>query len=171
MWFQPVALPDPIWPAYVINRQLLHCRHPHYRRCDQAPLFSHKVTTVANHICTGNDARQCLCAIRTAPATNTVAQVRTLMAQGEKIEAIKILRERTGMGLAEAKAAVERLDEGGNLDNPLPSSSAPAQLPVELAATVRGLLQSGDKIAAIKLVRERMKLDLKDSKELVDKFD
>lgn len=106
-----------------------------------------------------------------ALASDTFSQVRELMAQDEKIEAIKMLREKTGMGLAEAKAAVERLDEGGNLDNPLPASPAPAQLPVELAATVRGLLQNGDKIGAIKLVRVHMKLDLKDAKDLVDRFE
>jgi ribosomal protein L7/L12 len=32
-----------------------------------------------------------------------------LMKQGKKIEAIKVYREKTGVGLAEAKAAVERL--------------------------------------------------------------
>jgi len=43
-----------------------------------------------------------------------------------------------------------------------------AQLSAELAAAVRRLLQRDDKMEAIKLVRERMKLDFKDSKELVD---
>lgn len=35
--------------------------------------------------------------------------VRRLVRQGKKIEAIKLYREATGLGLAEAKAAVERL--------------------------------------------------------------
>ena len=35
--------------------------------------------------------------------------VRDLVAQGRKIEAIKLLREETGAGLAEAKAVVDRL--------------------------------------------------------------
>ncbi len=34
--------------------------------------------------------------------------IRALSAAGQKIEAIKLYRERTGVGLAEAKAAVER---------------------------------------------------------------
>lgn len=109
-----------------------------------------------------------------APARtpNTIAQVRALMAEGKKIDAIKVLREATGMGLAEAKAAVEKLEvDGGRQDRHSPTAPPPAQLPAELAATVRGMLQRGDKIAAIKLVRERMKLDLKDSKELVDKIE
>ena len=37
------------------------------------------------------------------------AGVRELAAQGRKIEAIKLLREETGAGLAEAKAVVDRL--------------------------------------------------------------
>jgi ribosomal protein L7/L12 len=106
-----------------------------------------------------------------APASDTFARVRTLMMQDEKIEAIKLLREKTGMGLAEAKAAVERLEAGGYVDSNASAGSGHAQLPGELAAAVRGLLQRGDKIAAIKLVRERMKLDLKDAKDLVDKLE
>ena len=37
------------------------------------------------------------------------AEVRKLMAAGEKIEAIKLVRQRTGLGLKEAKDYVERL--------------------------------------------------------------
>lgn len=106
-----------------------------------------------------------------APAADTFAQVRALLARGEKIEALKALRERTSMGLAEARAVVDRLEAGGNPDSPAPASPAPSQMPAELASKVRGLLQRGDKIAAIKLVRERMKLDLKDAKDLVDRFE
>jgi ribosomal protein L7/L12 len=106
-----------------------------------------------------------------APAPDAIAQVRALMARGEKIEAIRVLREASGMGLADAKAAVETLNTGSGLNVLAQSSPPPSQLPAELAATVRGLLQRGDKIAAIKLVRERMKLDLKDSKDLVDRVE
>jgi ribosomal protein L7/L12 len=102
------------------------------------------------------------------PASDTFARVRTLMIQGEKIEAIKVLREKTGIGLAEAKAAVERMEAGGYVDSTVSAGLVPAQLPGELDAAVRGLLQRGNKVAAIKLVRERMKLDLKDAKDLVD---
>lgn len=40
-----------------------------------------------------------------------MARVRALLASGEKIEAIKVLREATGLGLTEAKSLVESLDE------------------------------------------------------------
>ncbi|WP_029116003.1 ribosomal protein L7/L12 [Mycobacterium sp. URHB0044] len=36
-------------------------------------------------------------------------EVRSLAASGKKIEAIKVLREQTGLGLKESKDAVERL--------------------------------------------------------------
>jgi hypothetical protein len=37
------------------------------------------------------------------------AQVRTLIAAGEKIEAIRLVRAATGLGLSEAKTLVERM--------------------------------------------------------------
>lgn len=40
---------------------------------------------------------------------NLHAEVRKLMAAGEKLEAIKLVRQRTGLGLKEAKDYVERL--------------------------------------------------------------
>lgn len=43
------------------------------------------------------------------PSAGIDAEVRILAAAGHKIEAIKLLREQTGMGLREAKEAVERL--------------------------------------------------------------
>lgn len=52
----------------------------------------------------------------TAPAASAradhaaaVLEATELMRQGRKIEAVKVYRERTGVSLAEAKAAVERL--------------------------------------------------------------
>jgi ribosomal protein L7/L12 len=97
-------------------------------------------------------------------APDTLTQVRALMDQGNKIEALKALSAANGMERAEFKAALEKLIEGSSLDGFLKPPSTPAQLPAELAATVRGLRQRGEKIEAIKLVRERMKLDLKNAK-------
>jgi large subunit ribosomal protein L7/L12 len=44
-----------------------------------------------------------------APTTEWMAEVRELVASGNKIEAIKVYREHTGLGLKEAKDAVEGL--------------------------------------------------------------
>ncbi len=43
-----------------------------------------------------------------APPDDGLGDIRDLIARGRKIEAIKAYRERTGSGLAEAKAAVDR---------------------------------------------------------------
>jgi ribosomal protein L7/L12 len=66
------------------------------------------------------------------------------------------------MGLAEAKAAVERLAEG----QPLPKKTADA--PVELSEEVRRLAAAGQTIDAIKRLREDAGLSLKEAKRLVD---
>lgn len=43
------------------------------------------------------------------------AEIRSLLDDGQKIAAIKLYRERTGFGLAEAKAAVEHIGRGASL--------------------------------------------------------
>jgi ribosomal protein L7/L12 len=43
------------------------------------------------------------------PSAELEQQAKALLAQGNKIEAIKLVREATGMGLKEAKDFVERL--------------------------------------------------------------
>lgn len=44
--------------------------------------------------------------------------IRNALFQGQKIEAIKIHREATGMGLAESKAAVEKMEEQLRQESP-----------------------------------------------------
>ncbi len=44
-----------------------------------------------------------------APAEPWEDEARALAAAGKKIEAIKVCREHTGLGLAEAKAVVDRM--------------------------------------------------------------
>lgn len=41
-----------------------------------------------------------------------LAEVRTLIDQGKKIQAIKVYRQMTGVGLKEAKMAVEAIEQG-----------------------------------------------------------
>lgn len=47
------------------------------------------------------------------PDATVDERIRQLLAAGQKIQAIKLYREATGVGLAEAKAAVERHQRGG----------------------------------------------------------
>src|SRR3954468_3802515 len=72
------------------------------------------------------------------------AQVRSLLAQGEKIGAIKLYRDATGAGLAAAKDAVEALERGQRFP---PGAGTQADMDDEVAA----LLARGEKINAIKV--------------------
>ncbi len=90
-------------------------------------------------------------------------QLRALLAQNQKIEAIKFYRERTGVGLKEAKDAVEALERG---ESPAPPRQQPEHGPWE--PEIVALMEQGRKIDAIKLHRENTGLGLKDAKEAVE---
>lgn len=84
--------------------------------------------------------------------------------QGNKIDAIKIVREKWGIGLAEAKDAVENAERGAD---PRPSgaiASPDGKFPLEAVVALR----QGDKIGAIKIVRTAFSLGLKEAKDAVD---
>jgi ribosomal protein L7/L12 len=97
---------------------------------------------------------------------------------GRLIEAIKIVRDRTGMDLKSAKEAVERhaarMDEGD--EDTVGGRNAPdaamqdrgfASMP---SAALKALAQ-GNKIEAIRLTREATGLSLAAAKRLVDNHD
>jgi ribosomal protein L7/L12 len=93
-----------------------------------------------------------------------------LVADGQKIEAIKLVREATGAGLAEAKQIVEALEQG----KPIPlelvqRAAARAAGDVHVPDEVRDVALAGDRIRAIHLLRERFGLGLKDGKDLLDR--
>lgn len=118
---------------------------------------------------------------RPAPAARAVGatlspldhHVRKLAADGDKIEAIKAVREHTGLGLKEAKDYVEAIPNVA----PLASFGHGAQGGADLKdeATMRAaawqLVAQGKKIEAIKLIREGTGWDLKRSKEYADALD
>jgi len=89
------------------------------------------------------------------------ADIDLLLQQGRKIEAIKLYRERTGVGLAEAKEAVEAMATG---------QEPPAGRTIDSAweAELISLLERGQKIEAIKLYRQRHDVGLKGAKEAVE---
>ena len=88
--------------------------------------------------------------------------VRLTLSAGQKLEAIRLLREHTGLDLAEAKAAVE----SGAL-----ASDAAQAAPVEtLPPVVVVALAQGNKVEAIRLLREARGLGLKEAKDTVDAF-
>ena len=61
--------------------------------------------------------------VRPADATSGTWQqeVRGLLAQGQKIAAIKLVREQTGAGLKDAKDFVEAIEGGQNPPIPMPA--------------------------------------------------
>jgi len=85
-----------------------------------------------------------------------------LLAKGDKIAAIKRMREEFGFGLADAKAAVGRFEAGEGL--PQPRSAASEGLPDEVLALAR----AGRKLEAITLLRQGSGLDLFEAKRRVD---
>lgn len=93
--------------------------------------------------------------------SNFELELQSLMANGKKIEAIKLYRERTGAGLAEAKEAVEAFEQGQSL----PKTEAPGS---DVDREIVSLLEQGKKIQAVKLYRERTGVGLKEAKDAVD---
>ncbi|MEZ6123192.1 MAG: hypothetical protein R3C49_08475 [Planctomycetaceae bacterium] len=91
-------------------------------------------------------------------------EIREHLAAGNKIAAISLYRERTGVGLAEAKAAVESL-EFGNSTDPETTADDP-----ELTQQIVSLLGRGEKIEAIKCYRERFRVSLKQAKLAVEQI-
>jgi ribosomal protein L7/L12 len=101
------------------------------------------------------------------PSADQVAEIQRLLAAGNPIAAIKLVRGRTGMSLREAKAYVEGLARGAAPSAP-PSAVAPATID---DAELRRLVAQGNPIAAIKLVREQTGMGLRDAKVYVEALD
>ncbi|BCJ76267.1 hypothetical protein CS0771_58110 [Catellatospora sp. IY07-71] len=97
-------------------------------------------------------------------------QVWLLMSQGRKIHAVKLWREATGVPLADAVRAVERIAAGGAP----PRQLAPADpqlaalLGPQVLADAQQLKRQGRAIQAIKLVREQTGVTLREAKDFVD---
>ena len=93
------------------------------------------------------------------------ADVLEALAQGQTIEAIKRLRSATGLGLKEAKEAIDR-HLAGQPAPARPSIAAMAALPFSVAAALR----KRDKLEAIRLLRGKGGLGLKEAKDAVEAY-
>jgi ribosomal protein L7/L12 len=103
-------------------------------------------------------------------------QIKALLARGNKLEAIKLARSRTGFPLEAAKDMVETIEKAGG------AAAAQAHAPetVDPIALIRNakdlshdvlqLVKQGKKIDAIQLIRGRTGLGLKEAKEIVDRL-
>jgi ribosomal protein L7/L12 len=95
--------------------------------------------------------------------------VHDLLNAGRKIEAIKRYRELTGVGLKEAKDAVEALERGEGLVMPAPAPVATVSAGAAIDdAELRAHLAADRPIEAIKRYRELTGLGLKESKDAID---
>ena len=93
-------------------------------------------------------------------------QIKDTVSAGNKIAAIKLYREITGVGLAEAKDAVEAMQRGEPLN-----FQAPVQVGEPepfLENRIKTLLSEQKKIEAIKIYREAYHCGLKEAKDAVD---
>ena len=84
---------------------------------------------------------------------------------GNKIEAIKMLREKLNIGLKEAKDLVEKITSNNNMDKNIGE-----QKNVSVSEKVLDFLREGKKIDCVKVLREETGLGLKDSKDMVEKI-
>jgi ribosomal protein L7/L12 len=100
------------------------------------------------------------------PSADIDAQIRSLVSCGQTIAAIKLYREHTGAGLAEAKSAVEALATGQLTDRG--NQEADSLSPNSLEGQIVALLNERKKIEAIRLYRTQSGAGLKEAKEAVE---
>lgn len=98
------------------------------------------------------------------PSLGADASPEQLLRAGRKIEAIKRYRELTGVGLREAKEAVEALEAGRSVSLP-PKSSLLRQVH---DSEIEQQIRSGHLLDAIKLYREKTGVGLKEAKDAVE---
>jgi ribosomal protein L7/L12 len=98
---------------------------------------------------------------------------------GRRIEAIRLVRERTRLGLAEARALVEALARGDasvELDLTRPAA-APLDDALEVlrdpdfAAQLVVLIGEGNRIEAIRRLRDRTGLGLREAKDAIEQLE
>jgi ribosomal protein L7/L12 len=102
----------------------------------------------------------------TGISSNHERQIKELIFKGNKISAIKLYRELTGVGLAEAKDAVEAIEMGAPIKFPAPAQVGEPDAFLE--NRIKRLLAERKKIEAVKIYREAYNCGLKDAKDAVD---
>ncbi len=104
------------------------------------------------------------------PSTIDQAQIQALLLQGKKIEAIKQVRQQTNLGLKEAKDYVDQIEHGTSPISPHLAIPQAHALPEDLLREAQMVANQGNKIKAIKLVRQATNLSLKEAKDMVDSW-
>jgi ribosomal protein L7/L12 len=88
--------------------------------------------------------------------------------RGKLLEAVKLLRKTRGLGLAEAKQALEAHGRGLMKRGAAAAAEAPGPEHAGQRGDVMEALQAGNKIEAIRRMRESTGMGLKEAKEAVD---
>ena len=96
-----------------------------------------------------------------------VRKIQEYIRNQQLIHAIKLYREATGVGLAEAKSAVEAMTRDEAVEPP--SGTMDYDNPV-LEEKIRSLLARNQKINAVKIYREEYGVGLKEAKDAVDRI-
>ena len=91
------------------------------------------------------------------PNADLEQQVRSLLDQGQKLEAVKLYKGQTGASLREAKQAVEAMQ-----------ADAGPPSPSDLEAELLRLLGVGQKIQAVKLYKDQKGTSLLEAKQAVE---
>jgi ribosomal protein L7/L12 len=108
-------------------------------------------------------------AANTGGFDDMMREAQALLGQGRKIEAIKLLNERSGTPLDKAKAFVEAIEKLGALGTAtLTVTTNTTELSQQDTAEIQRLIRLGKKIEAIKLIRDRTGLGLKEAKDVAD---
>jgi large subunit ribosomal protein L7/L12 len=99
-------------------------------------------------------------------ATPLEHEVIRLLERRQKIQAIKLVRQHTRLGLKEAKDVVEEVERTGRLR--LPQQTPPPFVAQDVLGEARRLKHAGKAIEAIKLIRQHTGLGLKEAKDAYD---
>jgi ribosomal protein L7/L12 len=99
-------------------------------------------------------------------SANQEGQIKELVAKGEKIAAVKLYRETSGVSLIEAKNAVEAIMRGEPVIFPVPVQVGDPDPFLE--NQIKRLLAERKKIEAVKIYRDAYQCGLKDAKDAVD---
>ena len=107
--------------------------------------------------------------VLSAPA---LAEVQILLARGQKIHAIKVVREQTGMGLKDAKDYVDAM-VGGGLAPVLPEAVSWGQQPGGglLSERARTFKAAGDLASAVALVRAETGMSQSEAERFINALD
>jgi ribosomal protein L7/L12 len=96
------------------------------------------------------------------------AEVRMLIGYGNKMEAIRVVREKLGLDLKDAKDLVDAMEHGAPI--PMEDAAPSPEAMDNVDSEVRELVSAGKLIDAIKLVREQKGLGLKEAKAYVEQL-